>query len=249
MAEDASALVDSNDDSIDFETMLQSIQGESSASVLRRAIIQTPSKDIVDRQQPSPDDTRQLSIKEELPEEMNETRTDQRTRSGNSNRPRPSISSAAIDLQDHWSVGDAVTESASCSNGPIRSSTPVADHHSSPSSVRSARFLEQQRKKPPALGSGSGDVLDLEHRFQRIQHDLTNCQGANLKLRNELESVQSENLLLKEELNIRDFHLVHLAEDFFKLHSQFKLLAEQFQVILNETQNSLSQSLIGNSSR
>lgn len=226
--------------------MLQNIQGESSACVLRRAIAQTPSKDTVDRKQSLPDDTRAISVKEELPEEMSETRTELKTRSANSNRPRPSISSAPIGSQDHRTVGDAVTESTTCSNGPTES--PVADRRSSPlSSLKSIRFQEHRRKKPAV--SGSGVVSDLEHRFQRMQQDLASCQGANLKLRNELESVQSENLLLKEELNTRDFHLVHLAEDFFKLHSQFKLLAEQFQVILNETQNSLSQSLIGHNSR
>lgn len=229
--------------------MLQNIQGESSASVLRRAIIQTPSKDSVDRQQSSPDDTRPLSVKEELPEEVSETRTEQKTRAANSNRCRPSISSVPIDMQNHWSGSDAGTESTGCSNGLTESSSPVAGRRSSPSSVKSNRFQEQRRKKPAVLGSGSSVVSDLEHRFQRMQQDLASCQGANLKLRNELESVQSENLLLKEELNTRDFHLVHLAEDFFKLHSQFKLLAEQFQVILNETQNSLSQSLIGHNSR
>lgn len=244
---------ESNDDSVDFEKMLQNLHGET---VARKMAFRPSSATDAERLHSSPVNDSLTSIKEELPDAGTELKTNPIMSAviTNCSGSASSCSLATLDQDRITTVPlqalcNESNDEKNCSNGVIEVSVP---QNASPLTkfTHLTHIHELHWKKPTESTSSDCDaVSDLELQFQQTEQDLANCQSINVRLQNELESMQNENLLLKEELNTRDFHLVHLAEDFFKLHSQFKQLAEQFQLILNETQNSLSQNFPGHHSR
>jgi hypothetical protein len=64
---------------------------------------------------------------------------------------------------------------------------------------------------------------------QRDNHEVSRLQA-------ELSESREANLALQEELSTRDFHLAQLAEDFYRLHEQFKQMAQHFQLVLGDIQ-------------
>jgi len=104
-----------------------------------------------------------------------------------------------------------------------------------------------------AAEEGSDDedslIASLEERLKRTNHELTGQRNCNSALRAELSAVQDINLALQEDLSNRDFHIVHLAEDFFKLHDQFRVLARQFQQVLGGAESSTKQTQVNGSYR
>lgn len=232
---------ESNDNNMDFEKMLQSLSREN---IVHKMVFQPSSTIDGEWFLSSPADGSQyLSISTEapIPSEDAKLKIEPITSIINVN----CIDSASTAVNDPDCVVSENVQSNGSNNGQNFSNRVVEvcvpQTASSLTKFDYVTQIQEMHWEKSTNSVSNNCVADLELQFQQAQQDLAKCRCINVKLQTELESTQNENLVLKEELNTRDFHLVHLAEDFFKLHSQFKNLAEQFQLILNETQNSLNK--------
>lgn len=235
---------ESNDNNMDFEKMLQSLSREN---IVHKMVFQPLSTTDGEWFLSSPADGSQyLSINTEVPIPSEDAKLNIEPITSMKNvNCIDSASSCSSAVNDPDCIVSEDVQSNGSNNGQNFSNRVVEVYvPQTASSLTKFDYVTeiQELHWKKSTNSLSNDcVADLELQFQQAQQDLAKCRCINVKLQTELESTQNENLVLKEELNTRDFHLVHLAEDFFKLHSQFKNLAEQFQLILNETQNSLNK--------